>query len=273
MPLSRRLRHALSSSPLRAPLFWYRHLGLRPADVFLASYPRSGNTWLRFVLCDLLTGRSDRFEWVNRATAELGAQGRTPPLLPGEGRLVKTHEPYRPAYRRAVYMVRDVRDVVLSEHALQLGIGVFDGPFDAFLKRFLAGRANGFGTWTSHVESWLAAAAGRPSDILVLRFEDMRSSPETALARIVSFLGLQAAPDAVAAAVRNNTLDRMRAKEDRERDTYFKSFRQDQRFVREGGAGGWRRALTPEQAQAIVAACGTTLARLGYSIATPEAFG
>src|SRR5438552_477978 len=136
----RRLRHALFRSAVGAPLRWYRHRSLRRADVFLASYPRSGNTWLRFILCDLLTGRSDQFEWVTRQTAELGEQGRVPALFPDGGRVIKTHHSFRSDYGRAVCLVRDARDVVLSEHALYLGTGELDELFEPCLQGVLAGR-------------------------------------------------------------------------------------------------------------------------------------
>jgi len=61
MPLLRRLRHQVANSPARTPLVWIRHKSLRSSDVFLASYPRSGSTWLRFLPYDSLLGESSGF--------------------------------------------------------------------------------------------------------------------------------------------------------------------------------------------------------------------
>src|SRR5579863_5796840 len=111
----RRLRHRITSTSVRNPVVWWRHRGLAPADVMLGSYPRSGSTWLRFVLYEILTGESSSFDKVNAGLRGIGDYQHGPGLLPGGGRFIGTHESYRPAYRRAVYLVRDVRDVALSE--------------------------------------------------------------------------------------------------------------------------------------------------------------
>ena len=112
-----RIRARASRTSLRAPLVWGRHLGLDSNDVFLASYPRSGNTLLRFPLAEAISGALCTFENVQRIVPEIGVHVYAYPLLPAGGRLIKTHERYRRKYRRAIYIVRDVRDVLLSSFA------------------------------------------------------------------------------------------------------------------------------------------------------------
>jgi hypothetical protein len=157
MPLLRKLRHTMASSPLRAPLVWLRHQSLKPNDIFLASYPRSGSTWLRFMLFESLLGESSGFNNVNQAIPDVKSRQVGLPLMPGGGRLIKTHEAYHPEYRKAVYLVRDPRDVVLSEYAYQTALGLVDQNLDDYLDRFLNEGVNPFSTWRAHVESWIAA--------------------------------------------------------------------------------------------------------------------
>jgi hypothetical protein len=57
----------------------------------LASYPRSGNTWLRFVLADVLA-ESSSFDNIQGLIPEIGIHGGARSLLPNGGRLIKTHE-------------------------------------------------------------------------------------------------------------------------------------------------------------------------------------
>ena len=40
----------------------YRHATVSRRDTFLASYPKSGNTWLKFMLTYLLSGREADFD-------------------------------------------------------------------------------------------------------------------------------------------------------------------------------------------------------------------
>ena len=93
----KRLRYQLSKSRLRVPLVWSRHRGLKDQDVFVASYPRSGSTWLRFLLFETLTKNDAGFDNVNRMLPDVGMHADATPLLPNQGRLIKTHEPFRPA--------------------------------------------------------------------------------------------------------------------------------------------------------------------------------
>ena len=59
LPVLHRVKGVLRRSPaLRSAVVYEHHRGLRAEDIFIASYPRSGNTWIRFVLADLATGRS-----------------------------------------------------------------------------------------------------------------------------------------------------------------------------------------------------------------------
>src|SRR5215472_10450025 len=106
MAILRRFRYALSKTWLRAPLVSLRHRGLDARDVFFASYPRSGSTWLRFLLFETLSGQSSAFGKVNDCIPDVGDHLKAPRLLPGGGRLIKTHEPYRNSYEKALYIVR-----------------------------------------------------------------------------------------------------------------------------------------------------------------------
>ena len=160
MTTLRKLRHTLSRTPARMPLVWMRHRGFRPTDIFIGSYPRSGSTWLRFMLLEILVGQASSFTNTNEMLPDLGNHEAGAPLLPGGGRVIKTHEPFRAKYRKAIYLVRDPRDVVLSEFAYQTALGLTQDDFGIYVERFLKGRVNPFGTWTNHATSWMDAADG-----------------------------------------------------------------------------------------------------------------
>ena len=160
MPI-RNLRAKLAKSPLRRPLIWLRHRGLSANDIFLASYPRSGNTWLRFVLSEALTGQSIDFDNVDHFVPELKWHRGAAPILAGQGRLIKTHEAWRKEYRKAIYIVRDVRDVALSTYARTKQLGIVDSQLDDYLRSILQGRAHQYGAWHNHVRSWLDGPLAR----------------------------------------------------------------------------------------------------------------
>jgi hypothetical protein len=181
--------------------------------------------------------------------------------------VIQTHEGYRKEYKKAIYLVRDLRDVVISEydHARATVRFYADYTFDRYLLASLRGEVQGSVPWNDQVHSWLDSPVGKRGNLLVIKFEDMRNSPETILSQILRFLEVDADPEIVRAAVANNTVERMRIKEDR-RQTKSRSGREQDRHVRSGSVGGWREKLTDAQVEIIQRYAGEALKRLGYPL-------
>ena len=266
----RRIRHQASKSTLRVPLVWYRHRAIEGRDAFVASYPRSGSTWLRFLLCEILSRRPAEFENVNRDLPDVGGHVKAARLLPGGGRLVKTHERYRPEYSKAIYLVRDGRDVLLSEFAYEKALERFPGNFDDFLRLFLAGKVNGYGAWHHHVETWLDSPLNENGNLLLIRFEDMRQNTSRTLEHVLSFLGAEVNQNVIQQAIENNSVDAMRTKEERSPQLGKRppQPRDDGRgrFIRSGSVRGWQGKLTDQQIHLIEQEAGDVLARMKYPI-------
>ena len=261
MPTLRQVRHKIAKTPIHKPLAWVRHRALIPSDVFVASYPRSGNTWLRFMLFEILLGQSPSFNHVDQVVPDIGKQGKASRVLPRQGRLIKTHEPYRPEYKKAIYLVRDARDVALSEFNYQKALGFTGDDFDDFLGRFLRGTVNPFGSWTAHVDSWVRAKDEGRARILLVRFDEMRHEPEASLGKMMEFLEVPVAADVIQRAVANNSVQRMR---DQEKKNPVKASAKG-RFIGSGAVEGWREKFTETQAQSVQKCAGNILSRLGYS--------
>jgi hypothetical protein len=258
-----RLRRAVR--PLTARL---RFVGVRPEDVLIASYPRSGSTWVRFLLTEILTQQPAEWPLVNRVIPDAGAHGDAPALLSGGGRVIKTHDRFLGPCRRAVYIVRDVRDVVLSEYRWELRDGVrrtLDEQIDLTL-------ASGtpmslFGSWRDHVAYWLDSDAARRGELLVVKFEDFRRDPRAKLRELLGFLGLEASDAKIDAAIQNNSVERMREREGRALNAGISGGDPRYPWIGQGAVMGWRSKLTPEQAERLEAGVGDVLARLGYPAA------
>ncbi len=263
------LRHATSSAlrrgPVRRAVQWRRHQGLDPADVFLASYPKSGNTWLRHLVTIALTGRPT--EWrgdLEQVSTRIGLHAGLKPTLSNGGRLIKTHEQWRPHYGRSVLLVRHPLDVLMSEWSYQANYSKrfpeYRGSFEVFVKRFAGGTTNSYGSWDAHTRSWLDL--DDHSDTLVLRFEDLRSDPGAVLSRVLTFIGHDDHRH-VDLAVADTTLESMKSKEAR----YWAARNADSPgFVRSGGSGDWAASLTAEQVALVTASSARGLELAGYSL-------
>jgi hypothetical protein len=253
-----RIRYQLSMTPLRRPVTALRHRDVRPEDTFIASYPRAGSTWLRFLLQEILMEQPSTFPNVNRVIPQVGFH-RDAYRLPNGGRFIKTHEAFRPEYQRAIYLARDPRDVLLSEYAFQKALGVTAAGMDDYIEEFLFRRVSANGSWRDHVRTWLDASDNN-ANIRIFRFEDLRRDTPGTLREILSFLEVPADQNLILSAIRNNGVAQMRAKE---LNTPQKTTKEG-KFVREGSSGGWKKNLTPEQAQRIDVVMGSEMRRLGY---------
>lgn len=268
----RRMRHKIMRTKVRAPLIWLRHRGLDASDVFLASYPRSGNTWTRFLLTEVLAKESASFDNINLVIPEMGIQSKAVLELPSGGRLIKTHEPYRKEYKRAVYLVRDFRDVVLSQFSRERELGLYQTEFGEYVAAYLEGRLSGFGAWQEHLPTWLDSPLARNGNLLIIKFEEMRKNPEPAIAKIVDFLGVPVSLERIREAIANNSVERMRIKENAAK-TLPKSTGEEGRFVRKGSVAGWRDKFTEEQLRLVDREAGEVLVRMGYPLAFPPEGG
>jgi hypothetical protein len=262
----RKLRRKFTQTRLRTPLVWIRHRGFNASDVFLGAYPKSGATWTCFVLFEILSGLPAGFKSIKQLMPGPGQHSKALRLLPGGGRLIGTHERYRRDYHRAIYLVRDARDVLLSESAFLKALDYFHGDLDQFISTFLftCGSAYGWGPWQRHVGSWLDSPIAGTQNLLLVRYEDLRQDPVPWFARMAEFLGVSLDEKKIELAVANNSIEKMREKENRE--PVRVSIRG--RFVRDGAVRGWVSKLSPAQVRLIEEHTGSALLRLGYPLSS-----
>lgn len=253
------LRRLYWRSPLRTWRVMSRtHHDLTADDVMLASYPRSGVLWLRFLLLHLLRDEVT-LEAVAHQLPYIGEHRLAARLLPRGGRLMKTHEPYRKSYRRAVHLVRDPRDIVLSyfsfvRRAGRLTVGPRDDvsvAFNRFLDAFVKGHVDPFGPWPEHLQSWLGEAQRGDADVLLVRYEDLRADPVGVLLRIAAWLGVAFDAGRAAGAVERSGLDRMRqsvmTELARRADSPFRARGEALPLINDGRVHGWLERLDDRQ--------------------------
>lgn len=227
----------------------------REGDRVLAAFPKSGSTWVRFVLCNLVSlrywdGRPLDFPLLDRTMPELGVTSLAPgwdygDLLP---RVVKTHRSAWPVLREvpALLLVRDPRDVMVSFFHHDAAQGGPRNPGDT-LSTFLRGRRWGVPAWIRHTASWRDAGA------TVVRYEDLKADPRAGFRRVVEALGARIPDALLSEAVERSTLEATRAAEERGGLDPDKGFDDSFRFVRKGAVGEGRQVLSDEDRAWIAA--------------------
>jgi hypothetical protein len=258
--------------------------------VWIASYPRSGNTWMRFLLANLLYGRvsstaalQDMVPDIHRGL--VGAQ-----LHGARKTLIKTHWrfaadlPLREDTMGAIYIVRHPVDVLISNlnyvilRAQQGGELQNEAQRREFERRFIDSyvqgggyqrwREMGFGSWEENIRSW--SEDPLPYTRLVLRYEQMRTDINGTMATVCRFLGVDTGDAAIQAAIDRSSLEALRALEEaeiqeRRPGIFFNpdpaaAVPTDARFV-----GGSRRdPLSPAQREAAIARFLPMMEKLGY---------
>lgn len=236
---------------------------LRPDDVFVASYPRSGTTWTLAIVYLILSGAdaldfdhlSDVAPWWERSLAYRKDAPARMEALEG-ARVFKTHLPrgWLPEGARCLYAWRNPGDVAVSYFHLYRRYLGFTGSFDAFFERFLAGKVQ-YRSWFRHLAGW-----EREKDdprVLFVSYDEMRRSPAEWVGRIAGFLGRPLSEARVARIVALTDFGPMKeaqAKFDHVGELLRQLGIQEGDFIREGKVGGAAEGLSPEQQRALEAA-------------------
>jgi len=241
-------------------------------DTFLVSYPRSGNTWTRFLIANLVYPQQNvSFLNIEKLIPDTASQSSRALKRTRRPRLIKTHQYFDHRYPKTIYIVRDPRDVALSYYDFQRKyMQIEDGhPVERYVEDFVHGRlgSEDWGTWGENVASWIYTRAGR-KEFLLLRYEDMLKDTVFELGRIARFLAIDTEPSLLERAVRLSSADRMRELEKAEQDQWIgtKKRRKDIPFVRFAKAGGWRTSMPEACARKIESAWGSIMAYLGYPL-------
>ena len=234
----------------------------RPPDVFIATYPKSGTTWLQQMVHVLRGGDLDFEEicavvpWLESAAdmgLDLGADQQ------GSLRAFKTHLTIAelPAGARCIYAIRDPKDVAVSFYRFFEGWMFEPGSIslDEFVGDFLASGSRSGRYWDHLRASWPELA--RP-DVLALCYEDMRGDLEGTVRRVARFLGISDEA-AVRRAVMCSSFDYMAARPRQFDDHLLRAARDaacglppgETTKVRTGRVGGHRDALSPSAAAVL----------------------
>ncbi|MFY9932722.1 MAG: sulfotransferase domain-containing protein [Streptosporangiaceae bacterium] len=225
--------------------------------VWVASFPRSGNTFLRIVLNRLYGVRTSVVYDVD------GVAGRLGPSLVGSGErpgtfaamraspevhLVKTHRPRDRQILdgdKAICLVRDGRDCLVSwaRQRSEDGVRCFADELRDLIFR---PAERGAGSWGRNVLSWLQPA--HPGRIM-LRYEELIGKPGVAVRQVTDALRLGLEPATTAAI-----------------PTFAELHHVDGRFFRRGFTGTYRDELPEDLHQAFWAQPGNAaaMALLGW---------
>jgi len=248
------------------------NLRVYPDDVFLVSYPKSGNTWARFLVANLVyPEKAPDFSNINDLLPDPEGMSKRNLDRAARPRILKSHNCFDPRFQKVIYVVRDPRDVVLSEYYYDIKRRALaeDYPLQQFVSRFVRGELNHpYGTWGENAASWFYTRRGDPRFLLV-RYEGLQSQAMEEMARIASFLGIPADRERLAFAIKQSSANRMRELEKKQAHLWSstRETRKDKAFVRSAKAGGWKAELSEASIAEIESAWGGPMRDMSYELA------
>lgn len=274
---------------------------LLASSTWIVSYPRSGNTFMRALVANYLSGldrplslqelhfssygehvqefwqellgkppleRSFEEEWGQRE----GYFAMLKAYLDGRTKVIKSHVPYIdvngiPAFRlgaddRVIHVVRHPCDVAISS-SHYYGVDMEEAIRRVNAENLLnhGHPANGYEFIGSWRQHTQSWMACNAAPVLRLRYFDMVQDTVATLTRVVEFMGYPVDPIRIELAVDFSRFGRLR---EQEQGSQFVENASATPFFRMGIPGKWTDTLTVDQARRVVNANADLMEQLGF---------
>jgi hypothetical protein len=231
-------------------------------DIFIAGYPKSGNTWFQELVSAVVYGVDPALcppslfhELVPDVHYKDFYQRYQTPMF------FKTHNTPRPEYKRVVHLLRDGRDVMTSffHHNAALAAAQTE-----FLEMVRDGKNVGSSKWHEHTRSWLENPYG--AVIITIKYEDLVENAAREMFRFCEFAGIVREPAFVERMAAATAFEKMQSREARERIYVEPRWPKDKLFRRKGKVGSYKEDMPPEVLRAFLAQSAATLRQCGYAV-------
>ncbi len=231
-----------------------------PGDVFVASYPKCGTTWVQYIVYLLQNDGRELAagQRLDDAFPHLEEVGEAAVRALPEPRLVKTHLPFARTpwneHAKYLYVARNPFDCAVSFYHHTRGFerhyDFAEGTWDTFFECFVRGEVD-FGDYFDNLLSWWPRRS--EPNVLFLTYEQMLEAPASAVRAIGACLGggageLVRDAQRLEAVVRASDFEHMR----RDQGRWSSARPADMpAFVRKGDAGDWRSHFSAAQARRL----------------------
>lgn len=240
----------------------------RPGDVLITTAPKAGTTWMQQILHQLRTGGDTGFSSIDEVVPWLELQRDALSLHQilerfeniQDPRIFKTHCTYEQTPGtdtvKIILSSRDPRDCCVSfyHHVMDMTddarkrVGfdryhTLDEVFEAWLQ---------YAAWYRNIQSWWPHY--KDDNVLWLRYEDMKRSPESSIDRIIAFLAWDITPEQRSRALEYSSFEWMKTHSEkftRQSVSAGPDFKPGG-FIRKGQVGDHKTKLSTEQEQCIL---------------------
>jgi len=225
------------------------------SKVWLVSYPRSGNTWMRFLMANILYPDKDiNYRSINRLVPDIHQQQNWAKEGVENPQFIKSHFKFKDDYRRVIYLYRDGRDAAISLYYFYM-LDEKGLSFDQFFcQQFISGQLL-FGDWKKHITFWMFE--DHKIEFLPIRYEELYSDTRWELAKMAKFSDIKATIAEIETAVDKSSFEEL--EKIRARDGVHPKMK-----GLRGKPGGWRETFTKSQNGMFWDYAGDLMEKLGY---------
>ena len=223
----------------------------RHDDIYVVEFPKSGITWLGFLVANVelrLSGIDREVTFFNRQQFFVDVHKAKGQLVdpPIQRRYIKSHANYNPLYPYVIYLYRNPTDVMVSYYNFMLEKGA-KIPFPSFVRS----KRYGIPAWINHIDGWVLRN-DRFTKLHLMTYEDLISEPQAVLDQWFNSIGISVSERILNEAIAASSMENMKASED-----HFRRFNPTYNRVFVGKHGKQRREqlVTPPIAEYIAENC------------------
>jgi hypothetical protein len=250
--------------------------------MYVVGYPKSGNTWLCFLLAYCLNSEYDDFDApgihprneYQRQYVKGGLPHTSYQNLVGS--VLKTHQLHlkkRDNYP-LIYLVRDGRDVMVSYYFYRhTYVNIYQNKqeqgniwqkinYNWGLKKLTADKTSSnlslfirkyTSDWIRHVTTWL-----EKNPNAILRYEDIKAAPEETLDKLMTSFGIKVSPEIICQGIEIFEFQKLAQRKAGEENP--------QSFFRKGITGDWKNHFSESDIKFFEEKAGELLIKLGYNV-------
>lgn len=232
-------------------------------DIFIAGYPKSGNTWLQTIISGILYGINTTY-LSDKLSQEIipDVHARKYYKRFGAINFFKTHHLPKPEYKNVIHLVRDGRDSMVSYFYMNKILGK-----NYTLKDMIVD-GNGLfpSKWHTHTKAWLENPYN--ANIITIRYEDLHFQPIKALKEICRFTNLERSDQILSEIITGSTIENMRKRVEETGGMGHSDWegKKGVLFFREGRIGDYKTTIPADLIDYFNKESETELKHLGYSI-------
>ncbi|CAL1286592.1 unnamed protein product [Larinioides sclopetarius] len=163
-------------------------------DIITASYPKTGTTWLQYIVLQILS-KGSSFPSFNdvlfKEAPYLEMSGTAPIEALKKPRVYKHHLPYNMVKKnekaKLLYIHRNPEDTLVSFYHFMQNLNFnFDTNFNQYVEDFMSANVP-YGSYFEHVKSYLSHKDD--SNLLILTYEGLHKNMKERILKIAKFLG------------------------------------------------------------------------------------